>query len=322
MMLRKEELNSLISFQQLQAAKRAEIASATKQKNQKTTELSDLLYKVAKAKEDVEETSETLAADQAFLAQTQKGCKIEDEAYASRSKVRGEEIKALGETLEILTGDEARSLFDKTINSFIQVQTVSSAHQEKAKNAAMQRILATAKKEQNWALASLAVRVRLDTFGKVKAAMDKMLAELNAQQKAEYEKGEACKKDLDATEDKITVATNTKEDLDQKHTGLTNTLEVLASEIDALNKEVGDMQVSLKTAGEQRKANNQLFQQSMSDQRATITILNMAAARLKKFYAPGFVQIKLHAAPPPPKPAAFKAQSGGVMQLLATIKLH
>merc|ERR1719162_1135901 len=245
MMLRKEELNSLIAFQQLQAAKRAEIAAATKQKDQKTTELSDLLYKVAKAKDDVEETTETLAADEAFLAQTQKGCQVEDEAYASRSKVRGEEITALGETLDILTGDEARSLFDQTINSFVQVRAVSSAHQEKAKNAAMQRILSTAKKSKNWALASLAVRVRLDTFGKVKAAMDKMLAELNAQQKAEYEKGEACKKDLDATEDKITVATNTKEDLDQKHTGLTNTLEQLASDIATLNTEVGDMEVSL-----------------------------------------------------------------------------
>merc|ERR1719160_2344785 len=95
-----------------------------------------------------------------------------------------------------------------------------AAMQEKAKNKAMQRILSAAKKNKNWALASLAVRVRLDAFTKVKAAMDKMLAELKAQQKAEYEKGEACKKELDETEDKIKEGMNTKEDLDQKHTGL------------------------------------------------------------------------------------------------------
>merc|ERR1719198_887590 len=95
----------------------------------------------------------------------------------------------------------------------------------------MKRILTTARKHKNWALASLAVRIRLDAFTKVKKAMDKMMAELQAQQKAEYEKNEQCKKDLDATEDKIKEATNTKEDLDNTHNELTNTLEKLANEI-------------------------------------------------------------------------------------------
>merc|ERR1719387_659555 len=117
----KEELDALVSFQKLAAAKNAEIAAATKQKDAKELELSDLLDKVAKAKEDQEATANALEADKKFLAETEKGCKTEDELYAKRSKVRNEEIMALGETLDILTGDEARSLFDKTI-SFLQVR--------------------------------------------------------------------------------------------------------------------------------------------------------------------------------------------------------
>merc|ERR1719364_534004 len=122
------------------------------------------------------------------------------------------------------------------------------------------------RKSGNWALASLAVSVRLDAFTKVKAAMDKMVAELTAQQKAEYEKNEVCKKELDETEDKIKVATNEKEDLDMKHTELSNELAALAADIKSLKKEVADMEVSLKEAGEQRKANNALYQQSVNDQ--------------------------------------------------------
>merc|ERR1719262_1814459 len=134
--------------------------------------------------------------------------------------------------------------------------------------------------------------------------MDKMLAELQEQQKAEYEKGEACKKELDETEDKIKVATNEKEDLDMKHTELSNELAALAADIKSLKKEVADMEVSLKEAGEQRKANNALYQQSVNDQRATIQILHMAQARLKEQY--GFAQVRAHqyVAPPPPKPSA------------------
>jgi len=208
----------------------------------------------------------------------------------------------------------------------LQVKAVSNANtalqvaaQEKATTRAMQRIVEVAKKHKNWQLASLALHVKLDAFTKVKAAIDKMLAELKVQQSEEYDKNEACKKEIDATEDKIKVGEQTKADLDNTHQDLTNTLERLANQIKELETEVSENEVSLKQAGEQRKAANQLYQTTMSDQRATINVLNMAAARLKKVY--GFVEVHQHsgAAPPPPKPAAFKKQNGGVMQLLATI---
>jgi septal ring factor EnvC (AmiA/AmiB activator) len=324
----KEELQAEIAFQDLQSAKLAEIAAATKNKKEKESELGDLLFKFGRAKHDLEVTEDTLEADQKFLAETVKGCEKEDAEYAKRAKIRAQEITAISETLAILTGDEARSLFDKTI-SFMQFGVVShsevTAAQERAKTSAMQRILAAAKKSKNWALASLAVQVRLDAFTKVKAAMDRMLAELKAEQKAEYEKHEECKKELDVTEDKIKVGQNTKEDLDSKHAELVNLIETLTSEIAALNKEVADMEVSLKQAGEQRKTENEMYQQSVADQRATIRILNMAMARLKKFYTSGTKLVDIHHhAPPPPKSSAtnsyeISANSGGIMQLLSTI---
>jgi hypothetical protein len=324
----KEELTAEIDFQHLQAAKLGEIAAASEQKSNKETELADLLFKVARSKKEVERTQAALSADEKFLLEMTENCKVEDEEYAKRVKVRTEEIKALGETIGILTGDEARSLFDKTIDSFLQLGAVSNAvssqkvvAQERAATRAMQRILQLARKHGNWQLAGLAVRVKLDAFTKVKAAMDKMLAELKAQQKAEYEKNEACKKEIDETEDKIKESENTKEDLADKHKEVTNTLANLAKSISELEAEVAANEVALKEAGEQRKAENQLYQTTMSDQRAMIAILKMAAGRLEKFY--GLVEVHAHAgvAPPPPKPAAYKKQenSGGVMQLLAKI---
>merc|ERR1719261_421346 len=94
------------------------------------------------------------------------------------------------------------------------------------------------------------------------------------------------------------------------------------------------MEVSLKKAGEDRKAENQLFQSSIADQRATIQILNKALARLQEFYQTKggeFAQTDArrrahqepgaHVAPPPPKPKAFEknAGAGGVLQLIAMI---
>merc|ERR1719443_2812401 len=127
------------------------------------------------------------------------------------------------------------------------------------------------KKHKNWQLASLAVRVKLDSFTKVKIAMDKMVTELKTQQKEEYAKWETCKKDIDTTEDNIWNGKVEKRDLAAKHKDLVNTLEVLNKDIDDLKTEVAEAEVSLKQAGEQRKSENQVFQTTIADQRAMIT---------------------------------------------------
>jgi len=320
----KEEAQSLADFNKLAGAKNAEIAAATEQKDNKSMELADTMDKAAKAKEDIEATTNALGADQAYLAEAVQNCGVEDAEYAKRSKVRNEEVEALSETLNILTGDEARSLFDKTI-SFLQIDSSLAAAQEKAKNSAFQTILKVSKAHKNWMLASLAVRVKLDAFTKVKAAMDKMLAELANQQKAEYAKWETCKKDIDTTEDQIWNDKVVKRDLASAHKDTSNTIAVLTKDIADLSNEVSEAQIALKQAGENRKAENALFQQSIADQRATIAVLNMALERLKAFYAPKLVQIQAHAAPPPrpsgPEATGYKksGSSGGVMGLLSLI---
>merc|ERR1719375_1741677 len=95
-------------------------------------------------------------------------------------------------------------------------------------------------------------------------------------------------------------------------------------------KEIGEMQVSLKRAGEDRKAENVDFQAMVADQRAVVNILNKVLARLKMFYEKkAFVQVAAHnhqepgaaAPPPPPKPKEYSKSggAGGVMQLISKI---
>jgi len=134
----------------------------------------------------------------------------------------------------------------------------------------MQRIAKVARKHGNLILASLAVRMELDGFEKVKVMMDKMLAELSKQQKDEYAKSEECKKGIDETEDLIKEGTYKKKDLDDKHKGIVSNIETVEQQIEDLKKDVAEMEVSLKKAGEDRKAENQVFQTSISDQRATV----------------------------------------------------
>merc|ERR1719375_2819458 len=95
-------------------------------------------------------------------------------------------------------------------------------------------------------------------------------------------------------------------------------------------KEIGEMHVSLKRAGEDRKAENLDFQAQVADQRAVVNILNKVLARLKMFYEKkSLAQVGVHnhqepgaaVEAPPPKPKEYhkSAGAGGVMQLIAMI---
>jgi len=335
----KEEFQALVEFQSLRAAKLSEIAVGKEQKESKEKQLADLMAQMATAEEDITALTAARAADLEFLANLKQTCTTEKNEFAGRVKVRNEEIRAIGETIGILTDDDARSLFGKTM-SFLQIDAAASAEatvamQDRLADRAMNRIAKIARKHKNWSLLSLAVRVRLgsglDAFTKVKEMMDKMLVDLQTQQKDEYEKNEQCKADLDKTEDDIKVGNQEKKDLDEKHLQISNNLATLASEIAELQADVAANEVSLKQSGEARKEENQVFQATVSDQRATVNILNKALARLKEFY--GFVQIKQHqqavqepgarVADPPRKPSADGYQKsgagGGVIAMLEMV---
>lgn len=348
----KTEFTALVNFQKLRAAKLAEIQATTEQKNMQEAALADLLDRAAKADADLANLKDARSADQTFVAELQKNCQVVDQEYAARTKIRGGELVALSETISILTGDDARELFAKSVGtSFLQVNVHSDsagrtatdsnsntveeqelAAQDKLAEHAMWRVSKTAKKHHNFQLLSLAVRIRLDPFTKVKATMDKMLVALKKEQKEEYEKNEQCKAEIDSTEDQIKVAKQQKHDLTEDNTDLTNRLAALKDEIATLKMETNDMEISLKKAGIDRKAQNELFQSSIADQRATVTILNMALDRLKKFYTPGaaLLSVREHgkqpepgaAVPAPPsKPKDYEKSAGasGVLQLLSEV---
>lgn len=323
----KAEFKSLVDFQNLQAAKLAEIAAANEQKDMKDEALADLLNRAAKAAEDLETMKNAKSADEKFVAEMTENCQVVDQEFEQRSKIRQDEITALSDVLNIITSDEARDLFASSVGtSFIQVDATSqTARTEQA----LKRLARTAKKQNNWSLLAFVSRVRLDAFTKVKEAMDKLMAELKTQQQQEVEKFDLCKKEIDQTEDDIKVANNEKDDLEETNKDLSNTLETLGEEIKTLKSEVADMEVQLKKAGIDRKAENEMYQQQIADQRATVKVLGMAMDRLKEFYTPGaFMQVRAHqpepgaaVEAPPAKPKAYEksAGAGGVMQLIAKI---
>merc|ERR1719169_413332 len=119
-----EEEQALDDYTSMKNAKTAGIKAAEDLSSSKTVELGDTEAALAAAKQDLEDTTAQLAADTTFLENVKSTCATADADYQARLKVRTEEITAVGETIGILTSDDAQTSFSKsgmTGASFIQL---------------------------------------------------------------------------------------------------------------------------------------------------------------------------------------------------------
>merc|ERR1712203_134920 len=131
----KEEMANQKAYEDLKAAKEAEIAAGQAQIDTKTQELADTDEKLAQAKEDIEDTRNSLAADEKFLMMLKEKCQMTDKEWEERQKTRQLEMEAVSKALAILSGDDAYDLFTKTFNPAL-LQRASTATSERREEAA------------------------------------------------------------------------------------------------------------------------------------------------------------------------------------------
>merc|ERR1719156_78435 len=121
----KEELANSAAYEELKTAKEAEIAAGQNAIETKTQELANVDEKNAQAKEDIEDTRNSLSADERFLMDLKEKCQMTDQEWEERQKTRQEEISAVSEAISILSADDAHDLFTKTFNpAFVQKSRV------------------------------------------------------------------------------------------------------------------------------------------------------------------------------------------------------
>jgi len=249
-------------------------------------------------------------------------CSMTDSEWEERQKTRQLEMEACSKALAVLSSDDAHDLFTKTFNpSFMQTEMRSESREQASK-----LLTAVAKKVQNPRLATLAVRVRLDAFTRVKKAIDDMVAQLLKEKEDEIKHKDFCVEEFNTNELQTEKKERAKADLTAKIEDLELTIKQLTEAIDQLKAEIAEMQVQLKRAGEDREKENKEFQMTVADQRATQKLLTAALNILKGFYAKkakaAFVQTEQPAGPPPPPGfEAYKknAAAGGVMGMIQQI---
>jgi len=317
----KEESDSERAYRELKAAKESEIAAGSKQIETKTIQMGNAEQKKAESRQNLEDTTNTMEADQEFLGKLKEHCALADAEMEARTKERTEEIAAVGKAMAILTSDDAHDLFTKTLGFVQKESTVISAR----RTAVAKVLLATHKPK----LAAIATAVKLDNFGKVKDTLDKMITDLTKEKEDEIALKDWCYDEIRKNERTTEMTDRTKEGLVAKIDDLSTTIDELTKAIKGLNDDIAEMQVQLKRASEDREGENTIFQQTVADQKATAALLTKALNVLKATYDKKASLLQRNAKkatqpagpPPPPGFGGYKknAQSGGVMGMIEMI---
>merc|ERR1719487_2032813 len=317
-----DESKSVTEFGELKEAKTSEISAGEKMIKEKTALLGKTKVSLAGAKEDLEDTTGAMEADQAFLVDLKERCTVSDKEWEERSKTRALEIAAVGETIKILTDDDAHDLLEGTL-SFLQLSSTrrTVSREDLVREQASHMLLNQATKSGRKALVQLSASVRLDAFKKVEEEINGMIADIEQESADEVALKAMCKDKFHKNDMEIMANEDLLKDLTTKINDFASAIDTLEKEIAALKAEILETTIELQRSAELRVKANKEFQSAVADQRATQAILKKALDRLSKFYDEQFVQLKAThrttkqepgaAAPPPPQGfSEYKSNSG------------
>lgn len=329
-----DEASAVKAYEEMKAAKTQELQAAQNMIESKTKESAEATETLAQAKADLEDTSNQLEVDTKFLADLKERCGNMDAEFAERKKMRNEEITAVGEALSILTSDDSKDQFSKSLG-FLQT---SKSVQRHATGSTMRRVRTRAARlflEAGVRLGSpklsmLALAIRNDVFAKIKTAIDEMLVQLKQEQKDEVKHKDWCIQELHQNEMQTEEADDEKKALATSLEEMTLLVENVDEELAASKAQVADTLVEIKKASENREKENKDFQMTIQDQKATQAILEKVLTKLQAVYAKkaALLQAKARTAragqAPPPGFGGPRTKNGGgsavVMMIQGIIK--
>jgi len=297
------EKTAIENYKGLMAAKNKEVEALTATIEAKTKQIGELGVAIVNMKEDLDDTSASLADDKKFLAELETSCATKTSEWEERSKTRAEELVALADTIKVLNDDDALELFKKTLPSasasLLQLQVGKSAQRNEAL-----AVLRSAQKIANagdkpglefltLALSGKSSSAGAAGFDKVVKMIDDMVVLLGKEQNDDNDKKEYCEAQFDVSDDKVKALKRSIGAAESDIATAKESISTLTEEIAALEAGIKALDKSVADATAQRQAENAEFKALMAADTAAKEVLNFAKNRLNKFYNP-----KLYKPPP------------------------
>merc|ERR1719443_2035515 len=290
-----EEEKAKQDFEGVVASKEKQIAGATKAIEEKIKRVGEVGIEIVNLKEDLDDTTESLAEDQKFLLDLDKNCETKKKEWAVICKTRQEELVALADTIKILNDDDAQELFKKSIPSasasLMQLQNTEKAMRKSALKA-LSSIKQT-RQNPTLDLIELALHGKKVSFDKVIKMINDMVELLGKEQVEDDNKKTYCEAEFDKSDDKKKELEIKISDMEKAMDENAEAITTVEGEIKALEDGIVKLDREVAEATVQRKDEHADFEAQMASNSAVIQIIGVAKNRLNKFYNP-----KLYKPPP------------------------
>jgi len=322
-----EEAEKQKAFEDLMVTKRAELKTLQETLETHTTDEATKTKDLADDKKLLDDTKEQLEADEEFFAQTKGSCKQKANDWASRTRLRTEELQGMTQAIAILSSDEAKATFENA-TSLVQLASVRSMEPQR-KGAYMQlRTLAT--KFQSLSLARLAASVKTTGhFDKIIADIDKMIAVLHQEEKDDIAHRDTCEKNQNKNK-------NVMEDLGYDITKSESAINRMGDEatelqgkVAALDTDINQTKTGMEDLKDMRSKEHADFVQGVQDDTDAVALLEKAISHLAGFYERNKIPVSLAQKRADPMPetnwqggdyGGRKTESTGILAILGMIK--
>merc|ERR1719174_1414617 len=242
----------------------------------KETEKAEAEAMLADTTKAYDDTEKQMKADTEFFDQTKEACQSKHEEWTVRKEMRDAELDGINKALEILTSDEARELFAKSIKpgveTFLQIASSPSLLQDSVNAPAARAYNALkgqVKKSHSIRLAALAVQIRSSKaghFDEVIKAIDEMLKTLQEEGADDLAKKTQCL-------DEYQEITKTVKDLDwqiknnlAKIAKLEKLIELRTKEREETIAKIKETKAYMKDITDERKEENEAYLQAKKEE--------------------------------------------------------
>merc|ERR1719316_1378866 len=289
-----DEANQNADFEKMYASLEKENNAMKKTRARKETEKAEAEAMLADTTKAYDDTEKQMKADTEFFDQTKAACQSKHKEWTVRKELRDAELDGITKALNILTSDEARELFAKSIKpgveTFLQIASTPALLQDAASAPAARAygaLRAQVKKTHSIRLAALAVQVRTSKaghFDEVIKAIDEMIKTLEEEGADDLAKKTQCL-------DEYQEITKTVKDLDwqiknnlAKIAKLEKLIELRTKEREETIAKIKETKQYMSDITDERKEENEAYLQAKKDDEDAKDLLEKAKEAFTKFY--------------------------------------
>jgi len=272
------------NFESLMGVKDREMQTLSAARKKREGEKAVAEKDLADNSQDLDDTTKQMNIDVIFFDETKKVCSTKADEWSERVRARTEELAGINKALEILTGDDAKALFNKSIKpgmeTFLQTQSENTPA-VKAYNS----LKATATKTKSLRLASIAATLRLGGhFDSVVAEIDTMMNTLKAEEKDDINQRDWCKEETFKNEQEASRYEYKIERTDARLGKLSAKLENLEDNLQHTIQEIQDTKADIKSMEDTRHAEHAAYQTAKTDDEGASKLLGAAIEAMTAFY--------------------------------------